>query len=224
MINMDFSRRVVVNSAEQDWVASPMPGVWRKPLAREEAERGHATSIVRYDPGSRFSAHDHPGGEEILVLEGVFSDETGDYPAGTYFRNPIGFRHAPFSEEGCVLLVKLHQFQEDDTEHVVIDTRSAQFQPGAGNLQVLPLHQHGSEQVALVRWPAGERFQPHRHFGGEEIYVISGELRDEHGSYPAGSWLRSPHLSEHHPWAEDETLIWVKVGHLPIAEPAAAAP
>ena len=115
MLNMDFEKRAVVETATQDWVASPMPGVWRKPLAREDLERGHATSIVRYDPGASFSAHDHPQGEEILVLEGVFSDETGDYPAGTYFRNPEGFRHAPFSVEGCVLLVKLHQFQADDT-------------------------------------------------------------------------------------------------------------
>lgn len=215
MLNMDFNQKIVISTAQQDWVASPMAGVWRKPLAREDAERGHATSIVRYDPGARFSAHDHPRGEEILVLEGVFSDDTGDYPAGTYFRNPEGFRHAPFSKEGCVLLVKLHQFMADDTEHVVIDTCNATFQPGSGNLQVLPLHQHNSEQVALVRWPAGEHFQAHTHFGGEEIYVISGELKDEYGSYPAGTWIRSPHLSQHNPFVEEDTLIWVKVGHLP---------
>ncbi len=216
MFNMDFGERVVIATGCVDWVPSPMPGVMRKPLAREDAERGHATSIVRYEPGASFRAHDHPLGEEILVLEGTFSDETGDYPAGTYFRNPEGFRHAPFSKEGCVLLVKLHQFQEDDGAHVVIDTFNAPFQPGAGNLQVLPLHQHGSEQVALVRWPAGERFQDHSHFGGEEIYVISGEFLDEDGRYPAGTWIRSPHLSRHFPYVEQETLIWVKVGHLPL--------
>jgi anti-sigma factor ChrR (cupin superfamily) len=214
MLNLDFSQTVVINTHEQDWVASPMAGVWRKPLAREEAERGHATSIVRYEPGAHFSAHDHPLGEEILVLEGVFSDETGHFGAGTYFRNPEGFRHAPYSEEGCVLLVKLHQFESDDSAHVVIDTLSARFHPGQGNLQVLPLHQHGTEQVALVRWPAGEKFVEHTHFGGEEIYVISGEFIDEHGRYPAGSWIRSPHMSQHHPYVEQETLIWVKVGHL----------
>lgn len=214
MLNMDFEKRAVIETSRQEWVASPMPGVWRKPLAREDLERGHATSIVRYEPGARFSAHDHPQGEEILVLEGVFSDETGDYPAGTYFRNPEGFRHAPFSVDGCVLLVKLHQFQADDTEHVVIDTHATPFQPGSGNLQVLPLHSHDSEQVAMVLWPAGEHFQAHTHFGGEEIYVIRGELKDEHGSYPQGTWIRSPHLSKHLPFAEQETLIWVKVGHL----------
>ncbi len=214
MLNMDFSKRVVIDTNQASWVASPMKGVWRKPLAREDAERGHATSIVRYEAGASFSAHDHPLGEEILVLDGIFSDETGDYPAGTYFRNPEGFRHAPFSKDGCVLLVKLHQFQKDDSHHVSIDTNTTSWQPGIGGLQVMPLHEFGTESVALVKWPAGEKFQPHTHFGGEEIYVISGEFIDEHGRYPAGSWIRSPHMSHHDPYVEQETIILVKVGHI----------
>ncbi len=216
MLNMDFTQRVVIDSTSMEWSASPKLGVWRKPLAREDAEHGHATSIVRYDPGASFSEHGHPLGEEILVLEGTFSDESGDYPAGTYFRNPEGFRHAPFSEQGCVLLVKLHQFQPDDRSHVQIDTNSAAWLPGEGNLQVLPLHEFGTESVALVKWPAGERFHAHSHFGGEENYIISGELIDEYGRYPAGSWIRSPHLSRHQPYVEQDTLIWVKVGYEPV--------
>ena len=215
MLNMDFTQRVVINTSQQDWVASPMPGVWRKPLAREGAESGHATSLVRYEAGARFSSHDHPGGEEILVVEGTFSDESGNYPAGSYFRNPEGFRHAPFSEQGCTILVKLHQFQSDDDQHICINTLQAEWQPGSGNLTVLPLFQFNAEQVALVRWPAGEHFQRHTHFGGEEIFVIHGEFIDESGRYPAGSWIRSPHMSQHTPYVEQDTLIWVKVGHLP---------
>lgn len=214
MINMDFRKRVVIATDALDWVASPKPGVWRKPLAREDAERGHATSIVRYDPGAKFSRHGHPLGEEILVLSGTFSDETGDYGAGTYFRNPEGFSHSPFSRDGCEILVKLHQFARGDDHHVCIDTRTARWMPGQGNLQVLPLHHYQSESVALVHWPRGERFHRHLHAGGEEIYVISGELIDEHGRYPAGTWLRSPHMSEHTPCVEVETLLWVKTGHL----------
>jgi anti-sigma factor ChrR (cupin superfamily) len=214
MLNMNFEQRVVIDTTAVDWVESPKPGVWRKRLAREEAERGHATSIVRYDPGAKFSQHDHPLGEEILVLQGVFSDDTGDYPAGTYFRNPEGFIHAPFSKEGCVILVKLHQFSVGDTSHVCIDTNTAAWQPGNGMLQVMPLHSYGSESVALVKWPAGERFQPHEHMGGEEIYVIAGEFIDEYGRYQAGTWIRSPHMSQHNPHVEQDTLIWVKVGHL----------
>lgn len=215
MLNMDFDRRVVIDTEQQPWQPSPVAGVWRKPLAREEAEQGHATSLVRYDAGSHFSSHSHPAGEEILVLEGTFSDQFGDFGPGSYFRNPPGTEHAPFSEKGCTLLVKLHQFTEGDNSQLTIDTRNSDWLPGQGRLQVMPLHSFGQEQVALVRWPAGERFQSHRHFGGEEIFVISGEFCDEFGRYPAGSWIRSPHMSQHHPYVEEETLIWVKVGHLP---------
>ncbi len=214
MINMDFTKRVVIHTNEQCWQESPLPGVWRKPLARENRESGHATSIVRYDVGAKFSRHNHPLGEEIFVLSGTFSDETGDFPAGSYFRNPKGFTHAPFSLNGCELLVKLHQFSELDNQRICVDTRTLPWQPGYGNLKVKPLHQFETESVALVFWPAGERFIPHRHFSGEEIYVISGELIDEFGRYPAGCWIRSPHLSEHTPFVEQDTLIWVKTGHL----------
>ncbi|WP_448552463.1 cupin domain-containing protein [Thalassotalea montiporae] len=214
-LNMNFEQRVVVSTAQQSWLASPKAGVWRKPLAREEAEQGHATSIVRYDAGASFSEHNHPLGEEILVLDGVFSDQTGDYPAGTYIRNPKGFVHAPYSEHGCTLFVKLHQFQESDTAQVRVNTQTAAWLPGQGGLQVMPLHEHEGEHVALVKWPAGEKFKPHRHFGGEEILVLSGEFKDELGSYPIGTWLRSPHMSQHHPFVEQETIIWVKTGHLP---------
>ena len=217
MLNMDFTQRVVININEQPWQKSPAPGVWRKPLAREDKESGHATSIVRYEAGSKFSPHPHPNGEEILVLEGVFSDETGDYPAGSYLRNPPGSTHAPFSKEGCVILVKLEQFSPGDSQEVKLDTSTAAWLPGQGNLQVMPLHDFQGEHTALVKWPAGERFQPHKHFGGEEILVLKGTFKDEFGEYPALSWLRSPHMSQHFPYTDEETVIWVKVGHLPIA-------
>ena len=216
MLNMQFDRHVVIDTNRVPWQPSPQRGVWRKPLAREDAERGHATSVVRYDAGSAFPAHEHPLGEEILVLEGTFSDEQGDCGPGTYIRNPPGSRHAPFSADGCVLLVKLHQFSPGDALQVRVDTAHGLWLPGQGNLQVMPLHDFEGEHVALVKWPAGERFHPHSHFGGEEIFVLTGEFRDEHGSYPAGTWMRSPHLSRHTPYVEAPTVIWVKVGHLPI--------
>lgn len=212
---MDFSQKVVIRSKDLAWSPSPAGGVARKPLAREEAESGHATSIVRYEPGASFSRHEHPLGEEILVLEGVFSDETGDYGPGTYLRNPPGTGHAPFSKPGCVLFVKLHQFDRNDLQAVRLDTHNTAWLPGHGGLEVMPLHEFEQEHVALVKWPAGERFQPHQHFGGEEILVLSGEFRDEHGRYPVGTWIRSPHLSQHQPFVLQETVIWVKTGHLP---------
>lgn len=215
MLNMDLNKTVVIRTAEQAWEPSPSEGVWRKPLAREAVEHGHTTSLVRFDTGCSFAEHNHPLGEEIFVLDGVFSDQYGDYTAGTYLRNPPGSKHVPFSQQGCTLFVKLDQFDPDDSDEVRVDTKAAQWLPGQGELQVMPLHEFGNESVALVRWPSNSKFQPHMHFGGEEIYVLSGTFIDEYDSYQQGSWIRSPHKSEHFPYVEEETVIWVKTGHLP---------
>lgn len=214
--NLNFDKAVVINTNQQEWMNSPKAGVKRIPLERESAESGHVTSIVRYGENTHFSPHSHPAGEEIFVLEGVFSDEYGDYPAGSYIRNPAGSSHSPFSKDGCKIFVKLNQFAPNDSKQVHINTNEEKWLPGHGGLMVYPLHEYMGQGTALVKWPAGERFIPHSHFGGEEIYVISGEFIDEHGRYPAGTWIRSPHLSQHHPWVEEETIILVKTGHLPL--------
>lgn len=213
-LNMDFSKVACIKPADQKWVNSPADGVSRVHLERAAEESGHVTSFVTFAPNSYFPQHAHPNGEEVFVLEGVFSDEHGDYPAGSYLRNPPGSGHTPFTKQGCKLFVKLDQFNKDDTEHVVIRPDQQQWQQGIGGLKVLALHQHNTESAALVAWPKNEKFQPHSHFGGEEIVVISGTFIDEYDSYPAGTWLRSPHLSKHFPRVEEETLIYVKTGHL----------
>jgi anti-sigma factor ChrR (cupin superfamily) len=214
MLNMQLDQSVAINTAEMDWEPSPMAGVWRKPLAREAAEHGPTTSVVRYDAGSHFSAHLHPRGEEILVLEGVFSDEHGDYPAGTYLRNPPGSKHSPHSDPGCILLVKLDQFDATDTTSLRVNTSETAWMPGESKLEIMPLYDFGQESVFLLKWPPDTRLRTHRHYGGEEVFVVSGELFDEYGHYPAGSWMRSPHQSEHCPYTEQETVIWIKTGHL----------
>jgi anti-sigma factor ChrR (cupin superfamily) len=214
-VNSDFSQRVVIRPEDYAWVPSPAGGVERMMLDRIGDEVARATTIVRFAPDSRFEAHTHGGGEEFLVLEGVFSDETGDYPAGTYVRNPIGTRHTPHTTPGCTILVKLHQFDESDTAQFHIDTTQAAFRPGlVEGLSVLPLHSAANENVALVRWAPGTRFQAHSHWGGEEIFVLEGTFQDEYGDYPAGTWLRSPHLSQHTPFSDEGCLIYVKTGHL----------
>lgn len=213
-LNMDFSRAACLRPQDQRWIKSPADGVSRIPLEREAAESGHTTSFVRFEAGSSFPPHQHPLGEEIYVLEGVFSDENGDYPAGSYLRNPAGSFHKPFTREGCTLFVKLDQFKPGDDAQVVKLPHEQHWQAGLGKLKVLPLHAHESESTALVSWPENEVFQPHTHWGGEEIVVITGRFIDEYGEYPAGSWIRSPHLSKHFPRVEEETLILVKVGHL----------
>lgn len=212
--NMNRNEKLAIPTQELPWVDSPNPDIKRKPLEREKAESGQVTSIVKYEPGSSFKPHSHSLGEEIFVLEGEFADENGRYPAGTYLRNPPGSKHAPFSEKGCVIFVKLNQFLSDDKEQVVINSNESQWRQGIGGLEVLPLHEYQGQSTALVKWPAGERFQPHSHYGGEEIFVINGTFKDEFGEYPKGSWIRSPHLSKHFPYVDEETLILVKVGHL----------
>lgn len=214
MINMDFKQRVVIKTAKKAWEQSPSPGVMRKPLARENHESGHATSIVKYKAGAKFNSHNHPLGEEIYVISGVFSDETGDYPTGSYFRNPKGFVHAPFSIKGCELLVKLHQISPLDNKRICIDTHQQEWLPGYVNLKVKPLHSFENENVALVSMSAGDKLLLNNDAKGEEIYVISGELIDEIGRYPAGTWIRSPGSNANKPYAEQDTLIWLKTGHL----------
>jgi len=214
-INADFSQRAVVSADAYEWIASPLPGVERVMLDRVGDEVARATSIVRYAPGSRFSEHVHGGGEEFLVLDGTFSDAGGDHPAGSYVRNPIGTRHAPWSEEGCTIFVKLQQFAPDDTKQFSIDTRSGDWPPGpVDGVTMLPLHAHGSESVRLARYAPGTQFPHHGHPGGEEILVLEGTLADEHGIYGPGSWHRSPPGSDHAPWSEEGCLIYVKSGHL----------
>jgi anti-sigma factor ChrR (cupin superfamily) len=216
-LNTNFSERVVILPDQYTWQPSPMASVDRMMLDRDGEEVARATSIVRYAPNSEFSAHEHTGGEEYFVLDGVFSDEHGDYPAGTYVRNPIGSSHQPkVGLEGATIFVKLRQFDVRDTAQIVVDTTTELWRPGlVDGLSVMPLHEFEGEHVALVRWAPHTRFNFHQHWGGEEIFVLEGTFFDEHGEYPKGSWLRSPHLSKHTPYTQDDgALIYVKVGHL----------
>ncbi len=214
-INTDYSQKIAINSTEMNWVESPMPGVDRKMLERDGDEIAKATSIVRYAPGSSFTSHRHDLGEEFLVLSGTFEDEFGQYPAGTYVKNPPGSMHTPFTQQGCTLFVKLRHMAVDDNERCVINTQSTPWYPGmVPGLSVLPLSESGTSHTALVRWAPGTYFNPHRHFGGEEIFVVEGVFEDEHGRYPQGYWLRSPHMSAHKPFSVEGCTIFVKTGHL----------
>lgn len=212
MLNMDFSASVFINVDDVNWLPSPMPGVERKPLAREDVERGHATSIVRYAPGSVFRAHPHPLGEEILVLEGVFCDETGHYPAGTYFRNPPGSSHAPFSPEGCVLFVKLHQFSPLDSEQVVIRSETlSNLQDG----QPYCLHQYQDETVYLVRVQTSDDLSvifPDM-TGAVEILVVDGCISYGEYNLPSLSWLRVSLVDFEQLTVVHDSMLWVKCGH-----------
>jgi len=195
-------------------MASPEAGVKRRLLDRCGDEVARATSVVRYEPGAVFPQHSHARGEEIFVLEGTFSDETGDYRAGTYIMNPPGSHHTPSSKEGCILFVKLQHLGSDQVHQEVVDTNTEPWLQGmVPGLNVMPLMRQGSGST-LVRWAPQTYFNAHRHFGGEEIFVIKGVFEDEHGRYSEGSWIRSPHMSLHKPFSREGCTIFVKTGHL----------
>ena len=214
-LHSDISQRVVIDSAAMAWASSPCEGVSRRRLECQSGKFERVTSIVEYAAESQYHMHGHERGEEILVLSGVFCDEYGQYPEGTYIRNPAGFRHAPFSMEGCTIFVKLQQAVEQDKSRVVINTKKSSWYSGmVRGLQVMPLHSFDNENVALVRWQPGTQFSYHKHAGGEEIYVVEGVFSDEFGDYPKGTWIRSPADSAHRPYSENGCLIYVKTGHL----------
>lgn len=214
MLNMDFNEAVAINTADIDWETTNSVGVWVKKLESDFAKAGHATSLFRYEPGSVSPTHENNSDEEILVLEGTLIDENGEHPAGTYLRYPNGSAHSPSCVSGCLALVKSNQFDEDDNGRLIVNSNSTDWLPGDGLTEVMPLYDFGNEFTALQKWPAGTKLGPHRHFGGEEMYVVSGCLCDEYGQFSAGSWLRYPHNSEHFPYVEVDTVFWIKTGHL----------
>ncbi len=217
-LNADFDRRAVVHAARLDWVTSPMRGVDRRMLDRIGDEVARATSIVRYAPGSHFSPHTHDGGEEFLVLDGVFQDERGDYPVGSYVRNPPTSRHTPGSEIGCTLFVKLWQFDPADRTQVRVATAGRPLTRGddRNSVSVLPLFEDPQENVRLEEWAPNAPIDIAAR-GGLELLVLTGSF-DEHGEHcTEHSWLRLPPGAAFDAVAAPSGCrVWVKSGHLAV--------
>lgn len=215
-IYADFTQRIVVHSDSIEWVSSPIAGIDRRPLDRVGDEVARATTIVRYAPGSEFSPHIHTGGEEFIVLEGVFQDEHGDFPPGSYIRNPPQSRHKPGSEKGCVIFVKLWQFQPDDRAHVRLQTHlmDSTEHPDGKDVAVTPLYKDAFEEVSLLH------FNPYAELtikaqGGAELLVLAGSIDEQSDTLIKHSWLRSPPGTEIKAKAGGQgAKVWLKTGHL----------
>jgi anti-sigma factor ChrR (cupin superfamily) len=204
-----------VRAEELTWQPSPSPLVWRKRLFHQgAAESGVVTSVVRYDAGSTFTRHGHPEGEEICVLEGVFSDERGSFAAGAYMLNPDGFEHAPFSVEGCLLFVRLRQYPGLDRERVLLDTKSAPWVARLPGVRSQPLY--SSPRYQDWRWltelAPGTEVGPVTLPRGEVLFVLEGEFEDEYGRYPRHTWLRFRAGSVHTPRTATGCLLYVSLG------------
>jgi hypothetical protein len=223
-LNADFSQRAAVHAGRLAWTPSPMAGVERRMLDRIGEEVARATSIVRYAQDSHFSAHTHGGGEEFLVLDGVFQDEHGDFPAGCYIRNPPTSSHTPGSATGCTIFVKLWQFDPNDRTHVRIDTGKRQFTADRDHtgVELMPLFQDSREDVRLEHWA------PHAHLkrgvpGGIELLVLDGGFSEGGENFMPQSWLRLPRGSTLQATAAATGCrLWVKSGHLAHDESAPA--
>ncbi|MDG1518904.1 MAG: cupin domain-containing protein [Yoonia sp.] len=213
-LNADFSARAVVHAADIPWVASPMKGVDRRMLDRMGDEVARATTIVRYAPGSAFSPHVHTGGEEYLVLEGTFQDEHGDFPAGTYVRNPPQSSHTPRSDDGAVIMVKLWQFDLDDRTAVVVRPDDMTPKKVDHDVRITELHRDKNEVVKIEDWAANAVISiPDQ--GGIEVFVIDGGFTEGRDTFKTHSWLRVPNgqpLSAI--VGPNGARVWTKTGHL----------
>ena len=188
-VRADLSATAHVSGAEHEWIPSPLAGVERVMLDRVGGEVAVATSIVRYAAGAAFDPHQHALGEEFIVLEGVFSDEHGDFPAGSYLRNPPGTSHTPHSDPGCVIWVKLRQFADDDLTPV---QTTIPMDPG-DQAVVSELYRYQDEVVQYAHVPAGERFAFDASFYVRELLVLEGELtwqQDVTHQLGPWSWIR----------------------------------
>ena len=220
-LNADFSQRVVVHSDELPWQTSPMPGVERRMLDRIGEEVARATTIVRYAPGSTFSPHTHTGGEEFIVLDGVFQDEHGDYPQGSYVRNPPTSVHTPGSAPGCTIFVKLWQFDLSDRNQFckVMDN---ELGPATNNVASTVLHRDERETV-LYRTMAADTSLQQANDGGIELLVIDGKAVANCLALRKGSWLRLPDGDNLSISAGDGgAKVWMKLGHLRYANAPAS--
>jgi hypothetical protein len=215
-LNTNFDERISVHAAKIPWKPSPMPGVERRMLDRLGDEVARATTIVRYAPDSHFSPHVHTGGEEFFVLDGVFQDEYGDFPAGSYIRNPPGSSHTPGSAPGCTIFVKLWQFDFTDLTHVRIDTNKLEFvpDPKCAGVEVMPLFHNASEDVRLERWAPGSIIVLDE-AGGAEILVLGGRFTESDEIFEEQSWLRLPKRRRFGvQTGERGARVWIKRGHL----------
>lgn len=217
-LNADFNNRAAVHAAKIEWKASPMPGVERRMLDRIGDEVARATSIVRYAPNSTFSPHVHTGGEEFLVLDGVFQDEHGDFPAGSYIRNPPQSKHTPGSAPGCTIFVKLWQFAPDDRTHVRIDTNKMAYitDSARAGVEVMPLFRDDHEDVRLERWAPGCQLELDAP-KGLELLVLEGSFVERGETFEPQSWLRLPKGSSSQAQAGPAgARVWIKRDHLAV--------
>jgi len=204
-MNDNYEKKVLIDTTVLVWEKTGSKKVFKKVLSSNNEEE---TALLKIEENAALNEKTKINSVEIFVLEGIYINEFGEFSQGTYLRFSKEDESLVTTTKGCTIFRKLNY--PNDEQDIIVNTQATQWLQGQGNLEVMPL----GGQSALVKWPKNEKFIPHKHWGGEEIFVLKGVFMDEHGKYPKGFWLRSPHLSEHFPYVEEETIIWVKTGHL----------
>ena len=215
-INGDMTKFVAVDTKKMKWQESPSGTVWRKRLHLVgPTQGGQVTSLVMYEANSDFHAHSRPGGEEILVLGGTFSDDRGDFTAGTYLLNPEGYEHAPFSKKGGIIFVKLRQYHGENRSQIVVESQNKKWvESGIPGIAIKMLYsEHGyPEQMSLQKWSPGATPGEMSYPEGAEILILKGSLQDQSGLYGEMTWLRYPAGSKHTPESSEGCEIYIKRG------------
>ncbi|WP_020593858.1 cupin domain-containing protein [Kiloniella laminariae] len=217
-LNADFDQTVIITPEQRQSSPSPVAGVERFMLDRIGGEIARATTIVRFAPDKFFPEHSHDGGEEYLVLDGVFSDQYGDFPTGTYVRNPVGTSHSPHTIPGCTIFVKLWQFDPEDQKQISVNTHKSTWKPGhQSGQEILKLHHFKNEVVTMERWQAGSKIDRLVFDGGMEILLLEGRLieaADPARIYPKGTWFRFPAATRLMFNCPEDCTFFCKTGHL----------
>ena len=218
IINTNFAKRIVLDTDTIEWQATGVDGVTIKPLAVQDGVLGHLTAMIRYQDGSVYTRKEYSKGEELLVLAGTFCTNSGDYPTGTYYRNPSSNMQMPFFQRGCVVFAKLNQIHSNDGQKVIKDVNTEEWIDSENGVKLQFLCDFEQERTLLIKWS-----ESYSHIGeinlkgrGAEFFILSGELVDEMGHYPAGTWLRTPGIPFHNARVTNETIAFVKYGHLPV--------
>ncbi|KAL3938384.1 MAG: hypothetical protein SGBAC_006703 [Bacillariaceae sp.] len=202
-INANFKAMAAMNFDATKYISSPSYGVNRFMLDRIGTEKARATTIVEYKPNSSFPSHEHVGGEEFLVLSGTFKDQFGEFSAGTYVRNPIGSKHAPWvDDDGCTIFVKLLQMAEtgEGTKSLHVESskeKSTKISDGLSSLDMY--HNEATGEKVQMCWLEPQAEFPVDEYCslGEELFVFEGSLEVGGGEdYKKWGWLRFPAVSD----------------------------
>ena len=209
----DHSLRIVVDATD---LYAGQPG--ERPLEQRATPAESRISLRSLKAGESLT-HDGSKLLEVLVVRGLLSLNGEDLGPTSYARLAPGVSATFTSAEASMIYLNERTPTEPEKDSYALRGEELDWRQGmVPGLKVTSLHQGLTKHTALVRWAPETRFNPHTHVGGEEILVLDGVFRDEHGSYPAGTWIRSPHLSNHRPFTGPEgATILVKVGHLDVA-------